>query len=190
MGLNQMFYKTKIVDHIRVPPEMFEDKTETSVISQIKKKYDSYISKELGIVIDVSTVEEIEDGIIIPGDGAPYYKTTFTLLTFKPELQEVLYAKVKDVADFGAFMNIGPIEGMIHISQTMDDFVSFSKEGTLLGKESKRSLRANDKCKARMIAISYKDATNPKFGLTMRQELLGKIDWIEEDKAKKSGKKK
>jgi len=41
-----------------------------------------------------------------------------------------------------------------------------------------------------MIAISYKDATNPKFGLTMRQELLGKIDWIEEDKAKKSGKKK
>jgi DNA-directed RNA polymerase subunit E' len=185
-----MFYKTQITDHIRVPPELFNDKTEDSIIKEIKRKYDSYISKDLGIVIDVSSVETIQDGTIIPGDGAPYYKTVFTLLTFKPEMQEIVFARVKDVADFGAFMNIGPIEGMIHISQTMDDFVSFGKDGVLLGKESKRTLKANDKCKARIIAISYKDLTNPKFGLTMRQEGLGRVEWIQEDKDKKAGKKK
>ena len=54
--------------------------------------------------------------------------------------------KIKDIADFGAFINIGPIEGMIHISQTMDDFVSFSKDKTLAGKESKKVLKVNDLC--------------------------------------------
>jgi DNA-directed RNA polymerase subunit E' len=100
----------------------------------------------------------------------------------------VLPAIVKDIADFGAFMTIGPIEGMIHISQTMDDFVSFSKDKVLLGKDSKKSLRIQDKCLSRIIAISYKEITNPKFGLTMRQPGLGRLDWAKEDISKKSGK--
>jgi DNA-directed RNA polymerase subunit E'/Rpb7 len=87
-----------------------------------------------------SKVNEIGEGVIIPGDGAPYYDTTFELLTFKPELQEVVLGKIRDIADFGAFISLGPIEGMIHVSQTMDDFVSFSKDKVLIGKESKRSL--------------------------------------------------
>jgi len=46
---------------------------------------------------------------------------------------------------------------MIHVSQTMDDFVSFSKEKTLAGKESKKTLKINDICRARIIAVSFKD---------------------------------
>jgi DNA-directed RNA polymerase subunit E' len=110
------------------------------------------------------------------------------LLTFKPELHEVVVGKIKDIADFGAFINIGPIEGMIHISQTMDDFVSFSKDKTLTGKESKKSLKVGDVCRARIIAVSFKDPTNPKLGLTMRQQGLGKLDWIEEENQVDDGK--
>ena len=69
---------------------------------------------------------------------------------------------------------------MIHISQTMDDFVSFSKDGTLLGKESKRVLKVGDKVRSRIIAISLKNALDPKIGMTMRQPYLGKMDYIEE----------
>lgn len=180
-----MFYRTQIKDHIRVPPSLFGITVEEAVIQRVKKDYEGYISKELGIVIDVSKVLEIGEGIIIPGDGASFYETTFELITFKPELQEVLLGRIKDIADFGAFINLGPIEGMIHISQTMDDFVSFSKDKALLGKESKRSLKIGDKCLARVIAISYKDITNPKLGLTMRQHGLGRLDWIEEEEQKK-----
>ena len=75
---------------------------------------------------------------------------------------------------------------MIHISQTMDDFVSFSKSNTLTGKESKRSLKIGDSCKARIIAVSYKDLSNPKIGLTMRQPGLGKDDWAKEAKKEKT----
>ncbi len=181
-----MFYKVQLKNHIRVPPRLFEDNIRNAVLKQIRTNYDGHISKDFGIVIDVSDVKEINDGVIIPGDGAPYYEVVFNLLTFKPEMQEVLYGRIKDIADFGAFISMGPVEGMIHISQTMDDFVSFSKDKVLLGKESKRSLRVGDKCKARVIAVSYKDATNPKFGLTMRQQGLGKLEWMEEkEQAKK-----
>jgi DNA-directed RNA polymerase subunit E' len=123
-----MFYKSEIKDHIRVPPDLFEIPREEAILKRIKVDYEGFISKDLGIVIDVSKVNEVGEGIIIPGDGAAYYEVKFELLTFKPELQEVVMGKIKDIADFGAFITIGPTEGMIHVSQTMDDFVSFAKD--------------------------------------------------------------
>jgi len=177
-----MFYKSEIKDHIRVPPALFNLTREQAVLKQLKSEYEGYISKDIGIVIDVKNVKEIKEGIVIPGDGASYYETVFELLTFKPELQEVVMGRIKDIADFGAFITLGPIDGMIHISQTMDDFVSFAKEKVLTGKDSKRTLKIGDLCKARIIAVSFKDITNPKLGLTMRQQGLGRTDWIEESK--------
>lgn len=184
-----MFYKVELRDHIRVPPNLFSLPLEEAVIKRIKSKYSGYISKDLGIVIDVPGVKDIGEGILIPGDGASYYDVSFELLTFKPEMQEVVVGKIKDIAEFGAFINIGPIDGMIHISQTMDDFVSYSKDKTLAGKETKRILKVNDVCRARIIAVSFKDMLNPKLGLTMRQQGLGRLDWIKEESEEKVPKK-
>ncbi|MCX6706866.1 MAG: DNA-directed RNA polymerase, partial [Candidatus Woesearchaeota archaeon] len=168
-----MFYKVEVNDHIRVPPKVFNLNTKEAVIQRLKKKYEGYISKDFGVVIDVADVKTIGEGTIITGDGAAYYNTTFDLYVFKPEMQETVLGNIRDIADFGVFMNIGPIEGMIHISQAMDDFVSFSKEKVLVGKDSKRALKVGDRCKAKIIAISFKDVANPKLGLTMRQQFLG-----------------
>ncbi|MBU0627561.1 MAG: DNA-directed RNA polymerase [Nanoarchaeota archaeon] len=179
-----MFYRMEIKDHIRVPPDLFNLEVNKAVLTRIKRKYEGFISKDLGVVIDVTDVKTIGEGIIIPGDGASYYDATFELLTFKPEIQEVVLGKIKDIADFGAFINLGPIEGMIHVSQTMDDFVSFSKDKVLAGKETKKTLKLGDKCRARIIAVSFKDVMNPKLGLTMRQPFLGRLDWVEDDAKK------
>lgn len=176
-----MFYIAKLKDYIRVPPSSFGLDLEEAILKRIKEKYSGYINQEIGIIIEVSKLNNIGEGVIVPGDGASYYQTEFEMLTFKPELHETIVGRIKDIADFGAFITLGPIEGMIHISQTMDDFVSFSKDKTLLGKESKRSLKISDKCRTRIIAVSFKDVTNPKIGLTMRQKGLGKIEWIKED---------
>jgi DNA-directed RNA polymerase subunit E' len=176
-----MFYKIVVKDHIRVSPSEFGRDIEDAIATEARNKFTGYISKELGIVIDVIGVQEVGDGIIIPGDGAPYYQATFELLVFEPETHEIIPGKIRDIADFGAFLTMGPIDGMVHISQTMNDFVSFSKEKVLTGKEGNRTLHVGDKCVAKIIAISYKDPRNPKFGLTMRGEGLGKEEWIEPD---------
>lgn len=174
-----MFYKIKTKDYIRVPPHMFNLSKQEAILANVKSSYEGYISKELGFVINVLDVAEVKEGVIVPGDGAGYYETTFELLTFKPEVNELVYGKIRDITDFGAFMDLGGTEGMVHISQSMDDFVSFSKDKVLQGKKTGQSIKVGDKCRARIIAVSYKDLNNPKIGLTMRQEGLGKLEWLE-----------
>jgi len=180
-----MFYIVEVEDYVRVEPRLFGFKTSDAVAKQLQETYNDYHDKEIGEVIGVISVLEVGDGIIIPGDGAAYYKSMFKLLVWKPELQELVYGVIDEITNFGAFLNLGVMKGIIHISQTMDDYVSFSKDKSLSGKETKRVLRANDICKARIIAVSFKDALNPKLGLTMRQSGLGRIDWIEEDNKEK-----
>lgn len=183
-----MFYKISIRDRIRVTPDLFGLPLEQSIVKMIKNKYEGFVSDITGIVIDVIRVDKIGDGIILPGDGASFYDTSFELLVFKPEMQEVVIGKIKDIADFGAFVTIGPIEGMVHIGQSMEDYVSLSKDKVLTGRDTKRTLRIGDICKARIIAVSFKDPASPKVGLTMRQAGLGKLEWIAEDLKPKEAK--
>jgi len=180
-----MFYITEVEDYIRVEPKLFGLPTIESVEKQLKDTYTEYYDKEVGKVICVVDVLEVGEGVIIPGDGAAYYRSRFKLLTWRPELQELVYGIVSEITNFGAFMDMGIVKGMIHISQTMDDYVSFSKSNTLIGKANKRSLKQGDLCMARIVAISHKGG-ELKIGLTMRQPGLGKLEWIKEDQIKKS----
>jgi len=179
-----MFYVTTVSDHVRVEPKLFGLPTAEAVEKQLQESYAFKYEKELGTSISVIEVLEVGEGILIPGDGAAYYKCEFKLLVWKPELQELVYGTIAEITNFGAFIDLGSMRGMIHISQTMNDYVSFSKENSLSGKASKRSLKVGDQCLARMVAISHK-GDEPKIGLTMRQPGLGKLEWIKEDQAKK-----
>ncbi len=179
-----MFYLTEVEDHIRVEPRHFGLPTKEAVERQLEESYVNHVTKELGYVLSVVEVSEVSDGVIIPGDGSPFYKSIFTLLTWKPELHELVYGTIAEITAFGAFVQIGPLQGMIHISQTMEDYVTLSKTGTLSGKASKRTIAKGDNCLARIVAISYKSG-EPKFGLTMRQPGLGKIEWLKEEKKKR-----
>ena len=178
-----MFYLVEVEDYVRVEPKLFGLETAEAVKEQLHNTYSNFQDKDLGVVVDVLDVLEVNEGIIIPGDGAAYYRSTFKLIVFRPELQELVYGTISEITSFGAFIDMGVMQGMIHISQTMDDYVSFSKTGSLTGRDSKRSLAVGDDCVARVVAISYK-GEQPKIGLTMRQPGLGKIDWVKSDKEK------
>lgn len=178
-----MFYEVLVTDHVRVEPNKFGMDTDAAVRSQLEESYSGFQDKDIGTVVAVLDVLEVKEGIIIPGDGAAYYESTFKLIVFKPELQELVYGTIEEITNFGAFISLGPIRGMIHISQTMDDFVSFSDTGVLTGKNGKKNLMQGDKCIARTVAISYK-GEEPKIGLTMRQPGLGKLEWVKAEKEK------
>ena len=178
-----MFYVVEVEDYVRVEPRLFGLKTSDAVAKQLQEIYSDYHDREIGEVIGVISVQEVGDGIIIPGDGAAYYESRFKLLVWKPENQEMVYGIIDEITNFGAFINLGVMKGIIHISQTMDDYVTFSTTGTLLGKDSKKVLKKKDSCLARVVALSYK-GDHPKIGLTMRQPGLGKLDWIVEEKKK------
>jgi DNA-directed RNA polymerase subunit E' len=185
-----MYKIYRIRDRIRVPPNLFSSELTKAVTESIRSSYINQLSSTYGLFIALVSVEEVGEGRIIPGDGAIYYDTVFEILSYRPELHEIVEGDVSEITEFGAFARIGPIDGLVHVSQVMDDFVSFSKTGSLQGKESKRGLKTKDRIRARVVAVSVKSLQTAKIGLTMRQMGLGKIDWIEEDKEKEEKSKK
>ena len=182
-GYSPLFKLITLEDTIRIPPETFGNPLEAVGHQQVKAKYEGIVDEELGYVIAVINVEVNPIGKIIPGDGATYHKVTFSLLTFYPKVQEVLEGEVVEIADFGAFVRIGPIDALLHVSQLMDDFISYDeKQGVLLGKETKRKLTSGDQVRVRITAVSLGRAgSSGKIGVTARQPFLGKLEWIERD---------
>lgn len=178
-----MFKLMTLEDTIRIPPDTFGNPLEAVGHQQVKAKYEGIVDEELGYVIAVIGVKVSPTGKIIPGDGATYHKVNFSLLTFYPKIQEIVEGEVVEIADFGAFVRIGPIDALLHVSQLMDDFISYDgKQGVLLGKETRRKLTSGDQVRVRITAVSLgKAGSSGKIGVTARQPFLGKLDWIEYD---------
>jgi DNA-directed RNA polymerase subunit E' len=181
-----MFKLITLQDTIRIPPETFGNPLEKVGLEQVKAKYEGIVDEELGYVIAVSRVEVSPIGKIIPGDGATYHKVTFSLLTFYPVIQEIVEGDVVEIADFGAFVRIGPVDALLHVSQLMDDYISYDeKQGVLLGKETKRKLSSGDQVRVRITAVSLGRAgSSGKIGVTARQPFLGKLEWIKQEATK------
>jgi DNA-directed RNA polymerase subunit E' len=187
-----MFNLITLQDTIRIPPETFGNPLEKVGRDQVKAKYEGIVDEELGYVIAVTGIEVSPIGKIIPGDGATYHKVSFSLLAFYPVIQEVIEGDVVEIADFGAFVRIGPVDALLHVSQLMDDYISYDeKQGVLLGKESKRKLASSDQVRVRITAVSLGRAgSSGKIGVTARQPFLGKLDWLKMEQTKPTSEKK
>ena len=178
-----MFKLVTLEDTIRIPPERFGDPIEAVGYAQLKSKYEGMVDEELGYVIAVTDIQINPVGKIIPGEGATYNRAVFSLLTFYPKLQEVVEGEVVEIADFGAFVRVGPIDTLLHVSQLIDDFISYDeKQGVLMGKETRRKLATGDHVRVRITAVSLgRGGTSGKVGVTARQPFLGKLEWIKQD---------
>ena len=182
-----MYYKVKIEDTVRIPPRRFDEPREKVAIETLNETYDGRLDKNLGLFICVNEIEELGEGKLIMGDGASYHNVIFNSIFFKPEQQEIIDGEVIEIAEFGAFVRIGHMDGLVHVSQVTDDFITYdAKRGALLARESNKTLDEGDLVRARTVAISLKDNSvkDTKIGLTMRQNNLGRFEWIEEAKQK------
>ena len=174
-----MYKLVTVKDSVRVPPTLLGKDTKNSVQDALKS-LEGRSDKDLGVVLTITKVLDVGEGRIIFGDGGVYYDATYEMLVFNPEQNELVEGEVIDLAEFGVFVRVGPMDGLVHVSQITEDFMDYSKEGQLTGKESKRALKQGDQVRARIITISTKQIQNAKVGLTMRQPGLGKLEWLEE----------
>ncbi len=183
-----MYLVSKIEDTVRIPPSRFEDPLEDVAVEILNESYVGKIDKKIGLMVTVKEIEELGIGKVIMGDGAAYHDVVFTALFYKPELHEIVEGEVIEITEFGAFIRIGPMDGLVHVSQVTDDYINYDgKRGALMGKESKKSLEEGNKVRARIVALSLKGKSSKetKIGLTMRQPGLGRFEWIEQEKEKK-----
>jgi DNA-directed RNA polymerase subunit E' len=182
-----LYYLTKIEDTVRIPPYKFEDPLEEVAIETLNETYNGRLDKKLGLLVSVNNIEVIGEGKVIMGDGAAFHEVVFNAVFFKPELYEIINGEVIEIAEFGAFIRIGPMDGLVHVSQVTDDYINYdSKRGALLAKESKKTLEEGNFVRARIVAVSLKGKSTKetRIGLTMRQPNLGRFEWIEDEKNK------
>ena len=178
-----MFKLITVTDIVRIPPNKFEEDLKEVAQKILRSEYEDKITPKLGFIIAVVKVKDVGIGKLLPGDGASYNSVTFQVLTFKPDMYEVVEGEVVEIVEFGLFVRLGPLDGLIHVSQVTDDFISFDvKRGTLLAKETGRTINEGDKVRARIVAVSIGTggSRSGKLGLTMRAPYLGKTEWIED----------
>ena len=180
-----MFKVVEVEDSVRVPPEKFDMELEDSIGESIQERFEGVFSPDLGIVLNMESIEEVGEGKVIPEDGGVYYPVRFKLLIYMPEEHEVTLGEVVDITEFGAFVRIGPVDAMAHISQIMNDYVSYDKKNSVLvGRDTKKVLKEGDLVRVRIISIAY--TKDNRVGITMRQPGLGSMKWLEEKEEKKS----
>lgn len=185
-----MYKILEVRDRIRVPPDKFGLDLEDAVKTSLEEKLEGSISKNVGVILSVISINNIGEGIILPGDGALYYPVEFKILTYLPEQHELIKGDVIDVTEFGVFVRMGPVDGMVHVSQLMDDFVSYdSKNLMFTGKKTKRKIKEKSQVLARIISVSMVE-NQYKIGLTTRQPGLGALEWYKKEKKTEAKKEK
>lgn len=177
-----MYKRMKLEGVAKIDPDRLGDPLEEAVDRALREKYEAVVDKTLGTIVAVLGADKIGEGHILAGDGAIYYKVTFDALIFKPEMQEIVEGEVVEIVKFGAFLSLGPFDGLLHVSQITNEYISYDeKNARLVSKESAKSLGEGDKVRARVIAVSLneKEPRESKIGLTMRQTGLGRLEWLE-----------
>lgn len=178
-----MFNLIHLRDTVRIDPSRFGVPLDEAALEELRGKYEGMVDDDLGYIISVIKLKVDRVGRILPGDGGTHHLVHFSILSFYPRLQEVVEGEVVEVADFGTFLRIGPVDALLHVSQLMDDFISYDeKQGVLLGKESGRTIQRGDVFRVRIVAVSFpRGRSSGKIGVTARQPFLGKLEWIEEE---------
>jgi DNA-directed RNA polymerase subunit E' len=183
-----MYKKMRLADTVRIAPELLGAPVEAAVKIALQDKLEGLVDKTIGAVVAIIEVIEVGDGHIIAGNAGVFYDAIFEAVTFMPEIQEIIEGTVLEVVEFGIFVGIGPLDGLVHVSQLTDEFVSYDeKNSRLITKESGRFITVGDRVRARIVAVSLneREPRDSKIGLTMRQHALGKLDWLEEARQEK-----
>jgi len=178
-----MYRIIKKEDTIRVPPAKLEEDYGGTITELTKYTFEGTFDSLKNLIISISEVEPIGQGHIVHGDGSVYQRVSYKALAFAPPRHEIVNGVIIEVLKFGAFVRFGPMDGLLHISQIMDDHVDVDLVNErLVGKESGHELKVDDLIRARIVTykINERNPNESRIGLTMRQPGLGKLEWLEE----------
>ena len=184
-----MYKRVRLRDTIEVPPAELGDVSKDLIKRLLQDKLEGRMDEDVGSVVSVVEVHDIGQGSVLPNRPGVYFHAEFDAVTFEPTMQEVVDGIVVEVVEFGAFVGIGPVDGLLHVSQISDEYLAFDGENQQLAStESNQTLGVDDPVRVRVVTKSI-DERNPrdsKIGLTAKQPGLGKHDWLDADRRRRT----
>jgi len=183
-----MYMLTEAERIVRIPPSELNEDIDKVIDSLTWESFEGKIGEEKEVTVLIRNVRPVGPGRIVHGDGAVYQTVKYDQIVYKLKDNEMIEGVVVEILKFGAFVRFGPLDGLLHISQVMDDRVDIDESNQrLIGKDTGRNLSVGDVVRARIVSIDLneKNPQDSKIGLTMRQPGLGKLQWLEEDRKNK-----
>jgi DNA-directed RNA polymerase subunit E' len=178
-----MYYLDHRRDVVRIPPQRLGPELANVLTELAQQQFEGKLVDGQSVAVTIRDVTPVGEGHIIHGDGGVYQEVEYEALLFRPEIQEVVEGAVVEIRKFGAFVRFGPLDGLLHVSQIMDDRVNIDEHNQrLVGVESKKDLKVGYKVRARVVSLSLSEISprDSRIGLTMRQPALGRLEWIQE----------
>ncbi|QHS16473.1 DNA-directed RNA polymerase [Halopenitus persicus] len=183
-----MYKRVRLTDTVEVPPKHLADVSNERVKALLQDKLEGRMDEDVGSVVSVIEVHDIGEGAVLPNRPGVYYEAEFDALTYDPDMQEVIDGTVVETVEFGAFVGIGPVDGLLHVSQITDEYLTFDGANQqLASSDSDKTLGVDDAVRARIVTKSI-DERNPrdsKIGLTAKQPGLGKHEWLESERRRR-----
>eukprot|EP00879_Flechtneria_rotunda_P013900 GHRR01014517.1.p1 GENE.GHRR01014517.1~~GHRR01014517.1.p1 ORF type:complete len:222 (+),score=66.67 GHRR01014517.1:207-872(+) len=102
-----MFILTTFESDIRVHPKDLNKPPLVAVTDVVEEQYLDKVVPDLGLVITIYDVQNIEGGHIYPNDGAAFFKATFRCIVFRPFVGEVLVGKLLKSTKDGLRVSLG-----------------------------------------------------------------------------------
>ncbi|MCQ2052694.1 MAG: DNA-directed RNA polymerase [archaeon] len=185
-----MYMITQAERVVPIPPSKLNENIDDVIDVLTWKLYEGQFGSDKSLTVLIKNVQPVGPGCIVHGDGSVYQTVKFDQLVFRFKENEIIEGNVVQITKYGAFIKFGPLDGLLHISQVMNERVDVDEDNQrLIGKDSKRTLSVGDRVRARIISmdINEKNPQDSKIGLVTRGQVgLGKLEWIAEDEKKRS----
>ena len=93
-----------------IAPKNFGKNMETKILHELKRKVEGKPSGHFGYTILVTRIKYTGQGILNEDTGNAHFKVEYWSLVFRPFVNEILPAEVKQLTQQGFFCQAGPLE--------------------------------------------------------------------------------
>jgi len=178
-----MFYLINVREKVGVEAQRLKEDIHQSISESIEAKH---TREENGFFLGVTEIKKVgESGDILPERPEIYFDVDYTALFFQPLQGEIVFGTVADVAEFGPFVRIGPLDALAHISQITAEKMTYNpQQDVISSKDGKIVIQTGDQLIA-MVANSTISKERMRVNLTMKQDGLGLLKWLTKEKSKK-----
>src|SRR3989337_3277443 len=115
--------KVKREDVVRIPPERLGEDIDALARELTRSTLEGKVGDDKSLTLIATNIQRVGEGRVVHGDGAVYQTVKYDAVVFVPQLQEIIDGTVVEILKFGGFIRFGPLDGLLHISQVMDDRV-------------------------------------------------------------------
>lgn len=108
-----MFILSTLEDNVRVGPQENEKSAASSVAAVLETAFVDKVIIDLGLIVTIYDILEIDGGFVYHSDGGAHYRVRFRVIVFRPFLDEMIVGRVSKMDEAGVHVSLGFFEDCI-----------------------------------------------------------------------------